>query len=533
MWHTFVVTESLKNSTIYQLNRVLVLIGLPDKVSAKKNPLFNQVKTEIDNYLKKLTVDGESWATIKAKMESIGNILNSGKFSNHEFLLMQRRLKNAIVKIFKEAIQNTLEGIDITLATNWADVQERITANISLLQIDPTMLLEPFNLQTFVEDRTMDNIEDRKAEIREGMEKMLEKERAATCLSVDPKVCYQTLCPGDDGSCPSREFDGTTYYFDNVESIYSVVVPYPAAAGYGITTVCLDIREVVTEIKKGYSTLQLGKTKFPHIDPLCFFAAEVVPILIEKELKCLKTQTINGEKEERKSFIEQNRGVEYLALFELAIRAVLSLSDGIDTVVRNMDKEWQAIYMETWDYRQAKMRTDVTESYLIDRTYRHYLENNPFNVQEREKLMTDEEIIIEDAMLTIRASEHDLTKMELITLLDRKINFAKSSITMNCFEKIIKNMGNDRAVLFFRYCSSSDESLFAVVARAMFGGSCLRVAFASLGDHLSYCRKIYDLPAFNLNRISNELTKYLDSNSQILNIATIVEFANINNIMLI
>jgi len=26
-----------------------------------------------------------------------------------------------------------------------------------LLQIDPTMLLEPFNLQTFVEDRTMDN----------------------------------------------------------------------------------------------------------------------------------------------------------------------------------------------------------------------------------------------------------------------------------------------------------------------------------------------------------------------------------------
>ena len=157
MWHTFVVTESLKNSTIYQLNRVLVLIGLPDKVSAKKNPLFNQVKTEIDNYLKKLTVDGESWATIKAKMESIGNILNSGKFSNHEFLLMQRRLKNAIVKIFKEAIQNTLEGIDITLATNWADVQERITANISLLQIDPTMLLEPFNLQTFVEDRTMDN----------------------------------------------------------------------------------------------------------------------------------------------------------------------------------------------------------------------------------------------------------------------------------------------------------------------------------------------------------------------------------------
>jgi thiol-disulfide isomerase/thioredoxin len=363
-----------------------------------------------------------------------------------------------------------------------------------------------------------------------------------TCVSqiTNSSVCQ--TCPAPPCAAYQKTpYDIAKMYTDisKDEINYSIIL----SDSIKHTPVCIDIRQVINEIKNGNDKYVLGAgrgkryvkgdSKYnasklnseqnfrePPTGGVSIFYYDPInlPLLIDKEQSCLGTNVIKTTLDSKRNALinlsnetaKQNR-IDSIKVIVLLVKLLISANPAQTIIADNLPTKWKDMYLHTADYKisSKKKLSDDLAVY------------NPFCKDERVHLLSEEQIRSDDELFerfySARQREKDdptvielekklvgkseqgtLRANEIRDILDLDINIIKYHCYISCIAKIVELECSDmnfmqnnnettkfdkkiaKAYEIFKFTKNFRGATFIEVGEAITGDVCIR----SIGSNL-------------------------------------------------
>ena len=295
---------------------------------------------------------------------------------------------------------------------------------------------------------------------------------------------------------------------------------------YTNQTYCLDIRQIVKEVKEGKTHYELGK--YSLVTSFYYFGT-LRKRFVEKENECLGTNEIETKFQQIKETLfpsgdrtYTNYLRDFLVAIAYYIRLALVIHPAEELIAARLHNQWAEIYRHTHDYKTlSKLRNLQIVNLAGTEAYNQglkYLQYNPLDKTERSSILTPEQITEDDEainrIISMRLANNGVAvedrimstknllglarSEEIRRILDSDINSIKATTFLCILQKFVSHLekeGFDKQLdeahrilvsLKGEEQPFHNETILTLYSGSIFGGKCLRVETSNLIKYLDF-----------------------------------------------